>query len=198
MLGFNVVEASTNLANWTPLATLLRTNDDPDPLLFQDTNAAGLSQRFYRTSTNHLLTAFPKPSGPFAVGTVDRVMLDPARTNAYRYSPPTNTFWLLESSRARRIFRNGGRPIYDDDRWCRTENDRALRVVRTQVQNKQRDLRDFTELAADGRFKRLDADWACGILDATCERVNGLGLGARDKKPGYKDQTELISKHASL
>ncbi len=91
------VEASTNLDSWTRLALLLRTNNNPNPLLFQDTNAASLSQRFYRTFTNHLLTAFPNPSGPFAVGTVDRVMVDPARTDLYRYSPPTNalmvTFW---------------------------------------------------------------------------------------------------------
>src|SRR5262245_53321680 len=29
------VEASTNLADWTRLALLLRTNNDPNPLLFQ-------------------------------------------------------------------------------------------------------------------------------------------------------------------
>jgi dienelactone hydrolase len=94
MFDLYVVEASTNLAAWTRLALLPRTNNDPNPLLFQDTNAAGLSQRFYRTFTNHLLTAFPNPSGPFAVGTVDRVMVDPARTNRYRYSPPTNAFMV--------------------------------------------------------------------------------------------------------
>jgi dienelactone hydrolase len=97
MFDLYMVEASTNLADWTPLAQLLRTNNDPSPLIFQDTNAVGSSQRFYRTFTNHLLTGFPKPSGPFAVGTIDRVMIDPARTNNYRYSPPTNafpvTFW---------------------------------------------------------------------------------------------------------
>ena len=65
------VEASTNLRDWTRLAVLLRTNNNANPLLFQDTNAAGLSQRFYRTFTNHMLTALPKPSG-LAVGTVDR------------------------------------------------------------------------------------------------------------------------------
>lgn len=88
------VEASSNLLDWTRLALLLRTNNNPNPLRFQDTNAAGLNQCFYRTCTNHLLTAFPKPSGPFAVGTVDRVMVDPTRTNLYRYSPPTNAFMV--------------------------------------------------------------------------------------------------------
>src|SRR5881396_2752905 len=39
------VEASSNLAEWTRLALLLRTNNDPNPLLFQDPNAAGLSRR---------------------------------------------------------------------------------------------------------------------------------------------------------
>ena len=94
MFDLYAVEASTNLAEWTRLALLLRTNNNPHPLLFQDTNAAGLGERFYRTFTNHLLTAFPNPSGPFAVGTVDRVMIDPARTNLYRYTPPTNAFMV--------------------------------------------------------------------------------------------------------
>jgi dienelactone hydrolase len=94
MFDLYAVEASTNLAEWTRLALLLRTNNNPHPLLFQDTNAAGLGERFYRTFTNHLLTAFPKPSGPFAVGMVDRVMIDPARTNLYRYTPATNAFMV--------------------------------------------------------------------------------------------------------
>jgi dienelactone hydrolase len=89
------VEASTNMLDWTRLALLLRTNNNPNPLVFQDTNAAGLDRRFYRTPAEHLLTAFPKPpGGPFAVGTVDRVMIDPARTNLYRLSPPTNAFMV--------------------------------------------------------------------------------------------------------
>ena len=97
MFDLYVVEASPNLTDWTRLALLLRTNNNPNPLLFRDTDAVGLSQRFYRTFTDHLLTAFPKPSGPFAVGTVDRVMIDPTRTSRYRYSSSTNafvvTFW---------------------------------------------------------------------------------------------------------
>jgi len=88
------VEASSNLTDWAPLALVLRTNNNPNPLLLADSNAPGVGQRFYRTCTNHLLTAFLKPSGPFAVGTVDRVMLDPARTNLYRYTPKTNAFMV--------------------------------------------------------------------------------------------------------
>lgn len=94
MFDIYAVEASTNLMDWSPLALLLRTNNNPNPLIVQDTNAAGQSQHFFRASTNHLLTAFPKPTGPFAVGTVDRVMVDPARTSLYRYTPATNAFMV--------------------------------------------------------------------------------------------------------
>ncbi len=94
MFDLYVVEDSANLVDWKPMARLLRTNNNPQPLLFQEANAAALSQRFFRTCTNHLLTAFPQPSGPFAVGTVDRVMIDPVRTNLYRYTPRTNAFMV--------------------------------------------------------------------------------------------------------
>ncbi len=94
MFDLYAVETSPDLRDWTPLALMVRTNNDPNPLIVQDTDTAGLSQRFYRTFTNHLVTAFPKPSGPFAVGTVDRVMVDPARTNLYRYTPKTNAFMV--------------------------------------------------------------------------------------------------------
>jgi dienelactone hydrolase len=94
MFDLYFVEASTNLLDWTRLALLLRTNNNSNPLLLQDTNAADFALRFYRTPTNHLLTALPKPTGPFAVGTVERVMTDPTRTGLYRYSPPTNAFMV--------------------------------------------------------------------------------------------------------
>src|SRR6266436_2592219 len=81
-----VVEGSRNLADWTRLAILQRTNNNPSPLYFQHTNFAGLDKGFYRTFTNHLITLLPNPSGPFAVGTLHRVMIDPARTNLYRYT----------------------------------------------------------------------------------------------------------------
>ena len=96
MFDLYLVEASTNLADWTRLALLLRTNNNPTPLLFQDTHVAGFSQRFYRAHTNHLITGFPKPTGPFAVGTFSRILTDSSRSN--RYGIKTNnssmsTFW---------------------------------------------------------------------------------------------------------
>jgi len=96
------VEASEDLFDWRGLVWLTRTNNDPAPLVFSDTNTTAVAQRFYRTPTNQFLTFYPAPTGPFPVGTVDRVMVDPARTNLYRYSPPTNafmvTFWYPAST----------------------------------------------------------------------------------------------------
>ncbi|MBN2507069.1 MAG: hypothetical protein JXQ71_10275 [Verrucomicrobia bacterium] len=94
MFDLYTVEASTDLIDWTRLAMLARTNNDPRPLLFTDTAAPDLARRLYRTMTNHLITTFPEPSGPFAVGTFDRVCRDPARSNLYRYSPATNAFMV--------------------------------------------------------------------------------------------------------
>jgi len=96
MFDLYVVEASADLADWTRLALLLRTNSNPNPLVFQDTNAVSSNQRFYRTPTNHLITGFPKPRGPFAVGTLSRILTDSSRSN--RYGLRTNssflsTFW---------------------------------------------------------------------------------------------------------
>ena len=79
------LETSTDMASWTPLATLLRTNSSAAPLRFLDNEAGSLAQRFYRTPTNHLNTAFPKPTGPYAVGTTFRQLSDPARTNRLPY-----------------------------------------------------------------------------------------------------------------
>src|SRR5882724_6932859 len=75
------IEASTDLVTWTPLATLLRTNSSSAPLRYIDAEAALLSNRFYRTPTNHLITAIPKPTGPYPIGTASRQLVDPTRTN---------------------------------------------------------------------------------------------------------------------
>ena len=73
------VEASSNLREWTPLDTALRTNSSGLPLRFLDLEAAGLALRFYRTPTNHLITALPKPTGPYPVGRIDRLLVDTNR-----------------------------------------------------------------------------------------------------------------------
>ena len=90
------VEVSSNLIDWSPLVTLIRTNTSANALSYTDFDAEVLAQRFYRTFTNSLTTIFSKPTGPYAVGTLDRVMNDPSRTNRYRIK--TNslfmaTFW---------------------------------------------------------------------------------------------------------
>jgi hypothetical protein len=86
------VEVSSNLIDWSPLVTLIRTNTSANALGYTDFDAEVLAQRFYRTFTNSLPTIFSKPTGPYAVGTLDRVMNDPSRTNRYRIK--TNSLFL--------------------------------------------------------------------------------------------------------
>jgi uncharacterized repeat protein (TIGR03803 family) len=89
------LETSTNLVDWTPLATLIRTNTALDALQFVDAKAPEFSQRFYRTPTNTLPTPDPQPTGPYSVGTFSMLLTDPSRTNAagktnYQFM---STFW---------------------------------------------------------------------------------------------------------
>jgi len=89
------LETSSNLVDWTPLATVQRTNTALDTLRFEDADAPQFSQRFYRTPTNQLATPDPQPTGPYSVGTFSMVMTDPSRTNAagktnYQFM---TTFW---------------------------------------------------------------------------------------------------------
>ena len=87
------IEVSSNLVDWTPLVTLLRTNAVTNPLTFTDTEATNLDRRFYRTPTNHLITPWVKPTGPFPAGMVSRRLTDPARRNRYWLS--TNCSFMV-------------------------------------------------------------------------------------------------------
>ncbi len=91
-----LLEASPDLVNWAPLASLLRTNASANALIYTDPASSTLPERFYRMRTNLLITPFPTPTGPFQVGSSVRMLTDPSRTN--RYNIKTNssfmaTFW---------------------------------------------------------------------------------------------------------
>jgi Platelet-activating factor acetylhydrolase, isoform II/Immunoglobulin domain len=96
------LDASTNLVDWSPLAMLQRTNASLDALSYLDSEATNFDQRFYRTHTNILITPFPKPTGPYPVGTVSRLVTDPSRIR--NTTPPTSsfmvTFWYPAEARA--------------------------------------------------------------------------------------------------
>lgn len=87
------LEASTNLMDWTPLVTLVRTNLATNALLYLDTEAPGFGHRVYRVPTNHFFTALAKPSGPYVVGRTTRVLTDTSRTNRYRIA--TNSSFMI-------------------------------------------------------------------------------------------------------
>ena len=87
------LEASTNLVDWTPLTTLVRTNLATHDLVYRDTDAPGFGHRFYRVPTNHFFTALAKPSGPYYVGRTTRVLTDTSRTHRYRIA--TNSSFMI-------------------------------------------------------------------------------------------------------
>jgi uncharacterized repeat protein (TIGR03803 family) len=76
------LDASSNLVDWVPLATLQRSNTALATLQFLDADAPQFSQRFYRTPTNALLTPDPQPTGPYAVGTFSMLLTNINRNNA--------------------------------------------------------------------------------------------------------------------
>lgn len=77
------IEVSSDLIHWQPLTTLVRTNSSTNSLEFLDPIPAGQLARFYRTPTNHFPTPYPRPTGPYPVGTFTRFFTDPARTNRH-------------------------------------------------------------------------------------------------------------------
>lgn len=80
------LEASTNLVDWVPLKWLVRTNASTNALTFVDSEANGLTQRFYRTPSKNLVALQRAPTGPYPVGFTDRTLTDNARRNRYRIS----------------------------------------------------------------------------------------------------------------
>src|SRR5947208_5152019 len=90
------LEVSSDLVTWKPLTTLVRTNASTNALIYFDTEAAAFSTRFYRTFTNQLVTPLAKPSGPYPVGRVNRLVTDPSRTNHYTIN--SNSSFMLTIS----------------------------------------------------------------------------------------------------
>ncbi|MFO1497576.1 MAG: Calx-beta domain-containing protein [Verrucomicrobiota bacterium] len=87
------IEVSSNLVDWQPLVTLERTNSSTNSLTYTDPEAGKSDRRFYRTVTNHLITPFPRPPGPFPVGVTSRLVTDPALRN--RYGVSTNGSFMV-------------------------------------------------------------------------------------------------------
>jgi dienelactone hydrolase len=92
MFDLYIVDASSDLTRWTRQTTLLRTNGDGTPLFWQDPDGIMGTARFYRTPTNYLITPFPNPTGPYAVGRIVRILTDPSRTD--RYGIATNSSFM--------------------------------------------------------------------------------------------------------
>ncbi len=87
------VEVSSNLVDWTPLVTLVRTNASTNALIYVESGAVGIRSRFYRLAATNLVAPVLQPTGPYAVGRVDRKLTDPARRN--RYAISTNGSFMV-------------------------------------------------------------------------------------------------------
>ena len=86
------IEVSVNLKDWAPSALLQRGNADANTFSWQDPGAASAALRFYRTASSLSITPFPKPPGPFRVGTVSRLVTDPTRHDRYAGLPGDAAF----------------------------------------------------------------------------------------------------------
>jgi dienelactone hydrolase len=87
------IEVSTNLVDWAPFVTLQRTNSSTNAFTYVDNEAAHSDMRFYRTFANQFITPIPKPTGPYAVGVVSRLVTDSTRRN--RYGISTNGSFMV-------------------------------------------------------------------------------------------------------
>lgn len=87
------IEVSSDLVHWTPWVTLQRTNASATDLVYADAEGATSGQRFYRTFANASITPMAKPTGPFPVGVVSRMLTDSSRRNRYHVS--TNGSFMI-------------------------------------------------------------------------------------------------------
>ena len=88
---FYRIEASADLVTWDPFTFLQRTNALSNIISFRD---SGLERhQFYRVMTNHLISPFPRPNGPFAAGVFSRLLTDQSRSN--RYGIYTNSSFMI-------------------------------------------------------------------------------------------------------
>ena len=73
-----LLESSTDLVHWEPLATVLRTNASTNSFVYL-VNQGSQPNQFFRTATNHLFTQFFLPTGPYRVGSVMKRVNSPTR-----------------------------------------------------------------------------------------------------------------------
>jgi len=80
------LEVSSDLKSWSPLTWLVRTNTSTNVLVYTDAGGGQSQQRFYRVPSRTFITPTQPPTGPFAVGRIDRWLTDPTRRNRFLIS----------------------------------------------------------------------------------------------------------------
>jgi dienelactone hydrolase len=87
-------ETSVDLAHWSPWLTLLATNNATSAPSFVDAHMASQPMRYYRLSSQHGLTPYGRPPGPFPVGVVSRMVHDPSQRDRYARLPGEAAFMI--------------------------------------------------------------------------------------------------------
>lgn len=80
------LEQSSDLGRWSALGMPFRTNRSVAPLTFVGSIPRGMASGFFRTPTRQFLTPTAPPTGPYAVGRLDRWLTDPSRRNRFGVS----------------------------------------------------------------------------------------------------------------
>ena len=83
------LEQSSDLGSWSALGMLVRTNLSAVPTAYVGSIPPGAASGFFRTPTRQFLTPSAPPTGPHAVGRMDRWLIDPTRRN--RFGVSTNS-----------------------------------------------------------------------------------------------------------
>lgn len=80
------IETSSNLVDWSPWRSVVRTNASGAETVVKDAEVPNFGQRYYRTPSNNFVSPLRAPTGPYRVGYTDRVLQDDTRRNRYRIS----------------------------------------------------------------------------------------------------------------
>ena len=87
------MEVSKDLVTWVPWTTLQRTNASTNALTYAIPAQTGSDRMFFRTAAGPLITPYRQPTGPFAVGSITRLVTDSSRRN--RYGISTNGSFMI-------------------------------------------------------------------------------------------------------
>jgi dienelactone hydrolase len=126
-------EASSDLLDWSALATLVRTNTATNVMVLSTNTGCNLLQTFYQVPARNFLTPNAPPTGPYAVGREDRWLTDPSRLNRFLLSTNSSfqiAIWYPAEPRAGSLPLPCGEPqVLEDNSYWASFTDRMRYFV---------------------------------------------------------------------